>query len=107
MRSLIIDQVRPHPPVIRGVNLAVDKLRENGHNVIPWEPRKHDIGVDLFRRILTADGCAVSILIMLFECRGNIPDSLGCYGKHQRFQGTNNFQRQRASPVVQQRAQHE
>ncbi|KAL3483873.1 Acetamidase [Aspergillus germanicus] len=47
--------VLPHPPVLRGIELAVDSLNKNGHRVVPWTPYKHDYGCDIMNRIWAAD----------------------------------------------------
>ncbi|KAF2654945.1 Acetamidase [Lophiostoma macrostomum CBS 122681] len=49
--------VLPHPPVLRGVDLVVDALKKNGHNVFPWTPYRHDYAVDLINGIYASDGC--------------------------------------------------
>ncbi|CAG8362452.1 unnamed protein product [Penicillium salamii] len=48
--------VNPHPPILRGIDEAVAKLRENGHTLIPWRPYKHCYAQRLVRIIYTADG---------------------------------------------------
>ncbi|KAJ4196028.1 Acetamidase [Fusarium falciforme] len=48
--------VLPHPPILRGVQTVVDKLREEGHTVVPWEPYKHSYAVDLLNKIYASDG---------------------------------------------------
>jgi amidase len=42
------------------VDLAVDALKKNGHNVFPWTPYRHDFAVDLINGIYVSDGCEVS-----------------------------------------------
>ena len=39
--------------------MAVDAMKKNGHNVLPWKPYKHDFAVDLINNIYAADGCTV------------------------------------------------
>ncbi|RSL69394.1 Acetamidase [Fusarium sp. AF-6] len=48
--------VLPHPPILRGVQTVVDKLKEGGHTVVPWEPYKHSYAVDLVNKIYASDG---------------------------------------------------
>ncbi|KAJ4217599.1 Acetamidase [Fusarium solani] len=48
--------VLPHPPILRGVQTVVDKLKEGGHMVVPWEPYKHSYAVDLVNKIYASDG---------------------------------------------------
>lgn len=55
-----LNQVLPHPPVTRGVEAVVSTLKENGHQVLPWTPYKHDFGHDLINDIYAADGSTVS-----------------------------------------------
>jgi amidase len=54
-------QVLPHPPVLRGLDLAIDVLKQNGHKVVPWSPYRHDFAVDLINKIYAADGCTVKL----------------------------------------------
>jgi amidase len=30
-------QVTPHPPIVRGLDLVVNKLRQAGHIVVEWQ----------------------------------------------------------------------
>lgn len=39
--------VRPHPPVIRGLEYAKEKLVAAGIKVVDWEPYKHDEGWEI------------------------------------------------------------
>jgi amidase len=56
-QPLLTRQVLPHPPVLRGVDMAVDAMEKNGHTILPWKPYKHDFAVDLINNIYAADGC--------------------------------------------------
>ncbi|KAF8425288.1 amidase signature domain-containing protein [Tirmania nivea] len=47
--------VLPHPPILRGVDMVVSTLRENGHTLVPWKPYKHDFAVDLIYSIYVSD----------------------------------------------------
>ncbi|PPR00101.1 hypothetical protein CVT24_008959 [Panaeolus cyanescens] len=47
--------VKPHPPVIRGLELARDALRAAGHKVIDWKPYKH---AEIFRNVDAIWGAA-------------------------------------------------
>ncbi|KAL2850539.1 amidase signature domain-containing protein [Aspergillus pseudodeflectus] len=49
------DNVLPHPPVLCGIEIAVDALNRNGHKVVPWKPYKHNHGCELMNRIWGAD----------------------------------------------------
>jgi amidase len=42
--------------VLRAVQTVIDKVKEAGHTVTPWEPYKHDHAVDMIGKIYTADG---------------------------------------------------
>ena len=57
---LIINQVLPHPPVLRAVDTVVSTLKKNGHNLIEWTPYKHDLAVKMINGIFAADGSTVS-----------------------------------------------
>jgi amidase len=46
--------------VLRAVQTVIDKVKEAGHTVTPWEPYKHDHAVDMIGKIYTADGGTVS-----------------------------------------------
>ncbi|CAG7976886.1 unnamed protein product [Penicillium salamii] len=48
--------VNPYPPILRGIDEAVAKLRENGHTLIPWRPYKHAYAQRFVRIMYTADG---------------------------------------------------
>ncbi|KAE8356021.1 Acetamidase [Aspergillus coremiiformis] len=48
--------VRPHPPILRGVEVVRSALEKSGHSVTPWSPYKHAFGVDLINKIYAADG---------------------------------------------------
>jgi amidase len=48
--------VMPHPPILRGIQLVVDKLRRAGHTVVEWQPYKHEYASDLIGLICGADG---------------------------------------------------
>ncbi|THC95811.1 hypothetical protein EYZ11_004721 [Aspergillus tanneri] len=50
------DNVLPHPPILRGVDMVVDALKRNGHKVVPWAPYKHAFAVDMANIIYAADG---------------------------------------------------
>jgi len=48
--------VKPHPPLIRAMNIVKEALEQEGHQVIDWEPLNH---VDIYKNaqtILVADG---------------------------------------------------
>lgn len=47
--------VRPHPPVARGIDMVVETLQKNGHTVVPWKPYKHEFAVDLINGIYASD----------------------------------------------------
>ncbi|KAF9693861.1 hypothetical protein EKO04_008108 [Ascochyta lentis] len=49
--------VLPHPPILRGIELVVEALKQNNHKVVPWVPHKHEFAVDLINKIYAADGC--------------------------------------------------
>lgn len=54
--SQLIAQVLPHPPILRGIQLAVDSLQKAGHTVLSWEPYKHPFAVELIGKIYASDG---------------------------------------------------
>lgn len=54
-------QIHLHPPVRRAVEETVSALKKAGHNVVPWEPYKHEYAVNtLIGKVFGADGGAVS-----------------------------------------------
>jgi amidase len=44
------------------VQTVVDKLKEGGHMVVPWEPYTHSYAVDLANKIYASDGGTVGTL---------------------------------------------
>ncbi|KAL6859778.1 Acetamidase [Amphichorda felina] len=48
--------VLPHPPILRGVQMAVDSLQKAGHTVLPWEPYKHFVATGLISDVYASDG---------------------------------------------------
>lgn len=48
--------VRPHPPVLRALRIAVDRLRTAGVRVVEWEPYDYQRGVDLLAPLCFPDG---------------------------------------------------
>lgn len=48
--------VRPHPPVLRVLKTAVDKLRASGVKVVEWEPYDHQRGLDILASLAFPDG---------------------------------------------------
>ncbi|EXJ78711.1 acetamidase [Capronia coronata CBS 617.96] len=48
--------VLPHPPILRGIDMVVLALKDNGHTVVPWQPYKHGYAVDLIQKIYSSDG---------------------------------------------------
>lgn len=56
--AILIDdlQVRPTPPIRRGVNQVKDALIQNGHNVIDWEPLHHLRLSKIVTSFFTSDG---------------------------------------------------
>lgn len=50
----------PHPPILRAVRTTVEKLKQAGHNVVPWEPYKHDVPFYLLKELDKADAGTVS-----------------------------------------------
>ena len=53
-------QVMPHPPILRGVRIVIDALRQAGHSVVQWKPYKHVHGLNLVNQIFSADGKVTS-----------------------------------------------
>lgn len=47
---------RPHPPVLRALRAAADKLRAAGIKVVDWEPHDHQRGLDILARLCLPDG---------------------------------------------------
>lgn len=47
---------RAHPPIQRGLRIAVGALRRAGHTVIDWEPRYHQELNHILERFFLADG---------------------------------------------------
>ncbi|KAF9883633.1 hypothetical protein FE257_003105 [Aspergillus nanangensis] len=56
--GLILDDgtVRPHPPILRALNLLVEKLKQKGHEVIPWDTDGHADFIAVQDQYYTADG---------------------------------------------------
>ncbi|KAL4738886.1 amidase signature domain-containing protein [Aspergillus similis] len=50
--------VRPHPPVIRALKHAQERLRAVGVNVVDWEPYNHDHGWNIISSLYFADAAA-------------------------------------------------
>ncbi|ROW08723.1 hypothetical protein VPNG_06439 [Cytospora leucostoma] len=48
--------VRPHPPVLRALGTAVEKLRAAGVRVVDWEPYDHQRGWDIIAPLYFTDG---------------------------------------------------
>lgn len=48
--------VKPHPPVLRALRTAVDRLRAAGVNVVDWEPYEHQRGWDIIAPLYFPDG---------------------------------------------------
>ena len=48
----------PHPPILRGIQLLMQALKQAGHRVVEWEPYKHRDGVTLTQRLFSGDGGA-------------------------------------------------
>lgn len=46
-----IRTVRPHPPIIRALKYAKEKLMAAGVKIVDWEPYKHDHGWEIVVRI--------------------------------------------------------
>ncbi|KAJ5108878.1 hypothetical protein N7456_005553 [Penicillium angulare] len=51
--------VRPHPPVVRALKLAKEKLLKAGIKVIDWEPFKHDHGWKIISSLYYPDSAAL------------------------------------------------
>ncbi|KAF4334001.1 general amidase [Fusarium beomiforme] len=51
--------VRPHPPVVRALRYAVDKLKAAGATVVDFEPYKHQEGMDIVSTLYFPE-CAVT-----------------------------------------------
>ncbi|RDW67157.1 uncharacterized protein DSM5745_09023 [Aspergillus mulundensis] len=47
--------VRPHPPIIRALKHAQERLRAVGVNVVDWEPYNHDHGWNIISSLYFAD----------------------------------------------------
>ncbi|KAL4936341.1 Acetamidase [Aspergillus oleicola] len=50
--------VHPHPPILRGMNLAISSLTSAGHTLYPWTPHNHSYAHNLINKIYSADGSA-------------------------------------------------
>lgn len=48
--------IRPHPPMLRALGTAVDKLKAAGVKVVEWEPYDHQRGLDLLAPLRFPDG---------------------------------------------------
>lgn len=60
---ILMEQVLPHPPVLRAMDTVVSTLKKNGHHPMEWTPYNHDFAVDLINGIFAADGSTVSNLL--------------------------------------------
>ncbi|KXJ89285.1 acetamidase [Microdochium bolleyi] len=49
--------VRPHPPVTRVLEKAVEALRSIGHTIIEWDASLHAEAIQVMDAYYTADGC--------------------------------------------------
>lgn len=47
--------VHPHPPVIRGLEYAIDKLKAAGVKVVDFEPYKHSEGAEIIELLYFPD----------------------------------------------------
>jgi amidase len=47
--------VKPHPTISRGVDLAIDTIRQSGHKVIEWNPPSHLEGSRIYAGIVFAE----------------------------------------------------
>lgn len=65
--AVVIDDgwVRPTPPILRGVQLTIDKLKQAGHEVISWDPSEHLRLSQIISLFFTSDGGKN----ILTECR--------------------------------------
>ena len=90
-----VQKVLPHPPVLRGVQLAVDALKSAGHEVHPWTPHKHDYAVDLINNIYVSDGCTVSASSN--KRRDSAYQTPGCLQRHQCFRRASDSEYQESS----------
>ncbi|KAB5559941.1 amidase signature domain-containing protein [Coniochaeta sp. 2T2.1] len=48
--------VEPHPPILRGLRLLAEAVRNAGHKVVDWNPPPVSEGCDVHRHMLLADG---------------------------------------------------
>ncbi|KAH0275810.1 acetamidase, partial [Aureobasidium melanogenum] len=48
--------VMPTPPVRRALKHAVDKLQQDGHEIVEWKPELHSEAVELLAQFFVADG---------------------------------------------------
>lgn len=46
----------PHPPIARGVEIAVEAVKRAGHKIVDWQPPPHSEGVEIHKACLGADG---------------------------------------------------
>ncbi|KAK2027471.1 amidase [Colletotrichum zoysiae] len=56
--GLMLDDgcVKPHPPVLRALQMAAEKLRKSGINVVDWEPYNHSHGWDIVSALYFPQG---------------------------------------------------
>lgn len=47
---------RPHPPVLRALRAAVERIRAAGVKVVDWEPHDHQRGLDIHTPLCFPDG---------------------------------------------------
>jgi amidase len=50
------DNVLPHPPILRGIEMVVSMMKKKKHTLFEWKPYRHPFAVDLIDSIYTCDG---------------------------------------------------
>lgn len=48
--------VKPYPAITRGLDLAIEKLKKNGHEIIEWKPLHHQRLADIITTFFLSDG---------------------------------------------------
>ena len=47
--GILVDDgvVKPHPPILRAMRMAVSAIQRNGHRVVTWDPPSHAIAFNI------------------------------------------------------------
>ena len=75
-------QVKPHPPILRGLRKLQEALSRHGHKVVPWDPTpNHAELTDIMLQVATYDGGADIHDALDLSGEPPIPQIQSLYGK--------------------------